>query len=65
MRRNQERVTTPEGRRIGKTQQAEAAFWRLIKEASSPGFYGSLSLSMNVQDGAIQQVRVATEQTLK
>lgn len=55
----------PSARKTGKSQQAEAAFWRLMSEASRPGFYGSVSLSLSVQDGRIQQVRLATEQALK
>lgn len=51
--------------RLGKSQQAEAAFWRLMEQASRRGFYGSVGLTLTVQDGRVQHVRMSTEQTLK
>ncbi len=51
--------------RRGKAEQAEAAFAVLVGEASRRGFYGTVSLSLNVQDGFIQHIRVATDRLLK
>ncbi|WP_146398360.1 hypothetical protein [Pseudobythopirellula maris] len=55
----------PTTKRIGRVEQAEAALVRLLAETSKRGFFGAATLSFNVQDGRIQQVRIATEQTLK
>lgn len=52
-------------RRGGKLEQAERAFVELLAEASRSGFYGSASLTIHVQDGHIQHVRVASERLLK
>lgn len=52
-------------RRRGKANQAEAAFVRLLSESSRRGFYGNVSLTLSVQDGFIQHVRVATDQLMK
>lgn len=49
----------------GKAAAAEAAFDELLAESSRRGFYGTVSLSLNVQDGFIQHVRVSTERLLK
>ena len=49
----------------GKIQQAQQAFVDLLSESTQSGFYGSASLTINVQDGHIQHVRVATEKTLR
>ncbi len=51
--------------RSGKAEQAEAAFVRLLTEASQRGYYGSVSLTLSIQDGAIQQVRMATDRMVK
>lgn len=59
------KTALPGERKIGKSQQAEAAFWRLMSEASRRRFYGSVTLSLSVQDGRIQQVRLTTDQALK
>ena len=54
--------TTP---KRGKADQAEEAFRHLMSESSRRGFYGVVTLSLNVQDGHIQQVRLCTERQLK
>jgi hypothetical protein len=46
-------------------QQAEAAFAQLIAEASRRGFYGTAGVTLSVQDGTIQHVRVAMERMIK
>jgi hypothetical protein len=48
-----------------KLQQAEAAFAQLIAEASRRGFYGTAGLTLSIQDGTIQHVRVAMERMIK
>lgn len=45
----------------GKARDAQLAFVDLLAEATRPGFFGSVSLSVTVQDGHVQQVRVVTE----
>jgi hypothetical protein len=47
-----------------KLQQAEAAFAQLIAEASRRGFYGTAGLTLSIQDGTIQHVRVAMERMI-
>ncbi len=49
----------------GKARDAESAFVDLLSEATQGGYYGSVSLTLHVQDGFIQQVRVATERLVK
>ncbi|MEO0529627.1 MAG: hypothetical protein AAF266_03515 [Planctomycetota bacterium] len=49
----------------GKAGDAEAAFVALMAEASRRGYYGTVSLTLNVQDGAIQHVRVATDRLVR
>jgi hypothetical protein len=48
-----------------KLQQAEAAFAQLLAEASRRGFYGTAGLTLSIQDGTIQHVRVAMERMIK
>lgn len=50
---------------MSKLQQAEAAFAQLIAEASRRGFYGTAGLTLSIQDGTIQHVRVAMERMIK
>jgi hypothetical protein len=45
--------------------QAEAAFAKLVAEASQRGFYGTASLVLSIQDGRIQHIRVATEKKIQ
>lgn len=49
----------------GKAGDAEEAFAALMSEASRRGYYGTVSLTLNVQDGAIQHVRVATDRLVR
>jgi hypothetical protein len=55
-------ATTPQGNKV---EQAETALAQLIAEASRRGFYGTAGLTMAVQDGRIQHIRVAMEQMIK
>ena len=52
-------------RRRGKLCQAQEAFAELLQQASERGFYGVTSLTIHVQDGHFQQVRVSFDRILK
>jgi hypothetical protein len=48
-----------------KVEQAEVAFAQLVAEASRRGFYGTAGLTLSIQDGSIQHIRVAMERMIK
>jgi hypothetical protein len=48
-----------------KVQQAETLFAQLIADASRRGFFGTAGLTLSVQDGHIQHIRVAMEKMIK
>jgi len=48
-----------------KVEQIETALAQLIADASRRGFYGQAGLTLSVQDGSIQHVRVAIERMIK
>ncbi|MCI0493295.1 MAG: hypothetical protein L0Z07_10205 [Planctomycetes bacterium] len=50
---------------LNKAAQAEAAFAQLMAEASCRGYYGTAGLSLSIQDGRIQHIRVAIERMIK
>ena len=52
--------TTP-----NKAEQAAAAFAKLLADASRRGFYGTAGLTLSVQDGSIQNIRVTWERMIK
>jgi hypothetical protein len=54
--------TTPQTNKI---QQLEAALAKLLAESSQRGFYGEAALTLSVQDGHIQHIRVAIERMIK
>jgi len=54
--------TTPQGNMIDRLEQALA---QLLADASRRGFYGEAGLTMSVQDGRIQHIRVAMERMIK
>jgi hypothetical protein len=54
--------TTPQRNMIDKVEQAVA---QLLADASRRGFYGEAGLTLSVQDGRIQHIRVATERMIK
>ena len=58
-------ATTQTTSKPTKLQQAEAAFAQLVAEASRRGFYGTAGVTLSVQDGTIQHVRVAMEWMIK
>jgi hypothetical protein len=49
----------------GKVRDAQEAFAELLAEATRRGYFGTVSLTLHVQDGFVQQVRVATERLVK
>jgi hypothetical protein len=55
-------TSTPE---TNKVQQAEAAFAQLMADASRRGFYGTAGLTLSIQDGRIQHIRLAVESMIK
>ena len=48
-----------------KVQQVEAALAKLLAESSERGFYGEAAITLSVQDGVIQHIRVAMERMIK
>ena len=54
--------TTPQTNKI---EQAESALAKLIAESSQRGFYGEAGITLSVQDGRIQHIRVALERMIK
>lgn len=51
--------------RPNKAEQAETAFAQLMADASRRGFYGTAGLTLSIQDGHIQHIRVAVERMIK
>jgi hypothetical protein len=54
--------TTPQANKI---QQVEAALAKLLADSSQRGFFGEVGLTLSVQDGHIQHIRVAIERMIK
>jgi len=54
--------TTPQGNKV---QQVESALAQLIADACRRGFYGTAGVTLSVQDGRIQHIRVALERMMK
>lgn len=50
---------------LNKVSQAERAFAEMVGAVSRRGFYGTASVTLVVQDGRIQNVRLATERMMK
>jgi len=48
-----------------KVEQAASAFAQLMADASRRGFYGTAGLTLSIQDGRIQHIRVAMEKMIK
>jgi len=55
-------TSTPQ---TNKVQQAESAFVQLMADASRRGFYGTAGLTLAIQDGRIQHIRVTVERMIK
>jgi hypothetical protein len=54
--------TTPQRNKI---DQLEVELAKLIADASRRGFYGEAGITLSVQDGRIQHIRVAVEKMIK
>jgi hypothetical protein len=52
----------PQGNKL---EQVEAALAELLAEASRRGFYGTAGLTLVVQDGRIQHLRVVVERMVR
>ena len=51
--------------KVNKVEQAETAFAQLMADASRRGFYGTAGLTLSIQDGYIQHIRVLMERMIK
>lgn len=51
--------------RTPKAEQTRAAFADLVNKATERGFFGTASLTLSVQDGHIQQLKVSTERVVR
>lgn len=49
----------------GKLHLAQDAFQDLLKESLQHGFHGAASLTLSVQDGHIQHLKVSVEKMIK
>lgn len=54
--------TTPQQNKI---QQVENALAKLLADSSQRGFYGEAGITLSVQDGVIQHIRVAMVRMIK
>ena len=54
--------TTPQ---MNKIAQVETALAKLLADSSQRGFYGEAGITLSVQDGVIQHIRVAVERMIK
>lgn len=54
--------TTPQMNMIDRVEKALA---QLLADASRRGFYGEAAITLSVQDGSIQHIRVAVERMIK
>ena len=57
--------TTEPRLKANQRERAQAEFTKLLSAAESQGFYGTASITVSVQDGHIQHVRVAVERMVK
>jgi hypothetical protein len=48
-----------------KRLQAQAEFTKLLSAAESRGFHGTASITVSVQDGHIQHMRVSVERMIR
>jgi hypothetical protein len=51
--------------KTNKRSQAQAEFTKLLSAAEMRGFHGTASITVNVQDGHIQHVRVSVERMIR
>jgi len=57
--------THPPVNKTNKIEQTEKVFAKLMADASQRGFYGTAGVTLSVQDGFIQHIRVTTERMIK
>ncbi len=50
---------------ISKRSQAQAEFVKLLSAAETRGFHGTASLTVSVQDGHIQNLRVSVDRMIR
>jgi hypothetical protein len=55
-------TTTPQLNMIDRVEKALA---QLLADASRRGFYGEAGITLSIQDGRIQHIRVALERLIK
>lgn len=60
MKNGAESTTKP-----NKLAQAQEEFARVVSDASQRGFFGTAGLSLSVQDGHIQHIKVSVERMIK
>jgi hypothetical protein len=58
-------TTTERSPKTNWRQRADAELTKLLEAAASRGFYGTASLTVTVQDGHIQYMKVAVEKMVK
>ena len=59
-------ISTPDrSPKTNKRQQAQDEFARLLDAAQARGFYGTASITVIVQDGAIQHLKVAVDRMIR
>jgi hypothetical protein len=51
--------------RATKIEQARGALDQLAAAVARPGYYGTATLTFSLQDGHVQQVKIATERLVK
>jgi uncharacterized protein with FMN-binding domain len=48
-----------------KLTEAQTAFAQIVADASQRGFFGTTGLTLTVQDGHIQNIKVAVERMIR
>ena len=51
--------------KTSKRSQAQAEFAKLLSAAETRGFHGTASITVSVQDGHIQNLRVSVERMIR
>jgi hypothetical protein len=51
--------------KTSKRSQAQAEFAKLLAAAETQGFHGTASITLSVQDGHIQHLRVAVDRMVR
>lgn len=65
MKNNASQTAPQRSPRNSKSEQVRTGLAELLAHVSSPGFYGGGSLTVSVQDGHIQQVKITAERSLR